>query len=106
MARKYDVVVTNPPYMGGSGMSKKLGEFVKKHYPDSKSDLFAIFIERCSNMLKKHGYQAMITQHSWMFLSSFEKLRLHIINNYTFIFLRSFFRFRTLITAATRACLP
>ncbi len=84
MAQKYDVVVTNPPYMGGSGMSKKLGEFVKKHYPDSKSDLFAIFIERCSDMLKKHGYQAMITQHSWMFLSSYEKLRTKLFK-YIFI---------------------
>lgn len=75
MAQKYDVVVTNPPYMGGSGMSAKLGEFVKKNYPDSKSDLFAVFIERCAVMLKKNGYQAMITQHAWMFLSSYEKLR-------------------------------
>ena len=75
MAQKYDVVITNPPYMGGSGMSAKLGEFVKKNYPDSKSDLFAVFIERCAVMLKKNGYQAMITQHAWMFLSSYEKLR-------------------------------
>ena len=75
MARKYDVVVTNPPYMGSSGMSNKLTEFVKKNYPDSKSDLFAVFMERCSAMLNKRGYQAMITQHAWMFLSSYEKLR-------------------------------
>lgn len=75
MAQKYNVVITNPPYMGGSGMSAKLGEFVKKNYPDSKSDLFAVFIERCAVMLKKNGYQAMITQHAWMFLSSYEKLR-------------------------------
>ena len=75
MAQKYDIVVTNPPYMGGSGMSAKLSDFVKKHYPDSKSDMFAIFIERCAAMLNKNGYQAMITQHAWMFLSSYEKLR-------------------------------
>ena len=75
MAQKYDVVITNPPYMGGSGMSNKLTEFVKKNYPDSKSDLFAVFIERCGAMLNKRGYQAMITQHAWMFLSSFERLR-------------------------------
>ena len=75
MARKYDVVVTNPPYMGGSGMSAKLTDFVKKNYPDSKSDLFAVFIETCGRMLKSNGYQAMITQHAWMFLSSYEKLR-------------------------------
>ena len=75
MSQKYDVVITNPPYMGGSGMSAKLVEFVKKNYPDSKSDLFAVFIERCAVMLKQCGYQAMITQHAWMFLSSYEKLR-------------------------------
>lgn len=75
LAQKYDVVVTNPPYMGSSGMSSKLSEFVKKNYPDSKSDLFAVFIETCGGMTKKNGYQAMITQHAWMFLSSFEKLR-------------------------------
>lgn len=75
LVQKYDVVVTNPPYMGSSGMSAKLLEFVKKKYPDSKSDLFAVFIERCGQMTKKNGCQAMITQHAWMFLSSFEKLR-------------------------------
>lgn len=75
LSQQYDVVVTNPPYMGSSGMSTKLSEFVKKNYPDSKSDLFAVFIERCGQMAKQNGYQAMITQHAWMFLSSFEKLR-------------------------------
>ena len=75
MARKYEVVVTNPPYMGISNGNAKLNEFVKKNYPDSKSDLFAVFIERCGEMVKKNGYQAMITQHAWMFLSSYEKLR-------------------------------
>lgn len=75
MARKYDVVVTNPPYMGSSGMGAKLAEFVKKQYPDSKSDLFAVFMERGREYAKANGYLAMITQHAWMFLSSFEKLR-------------------------------
>lgn len=75
MARKYDVVVTNPPYMGSSGMGAKLAEFVKKQYPDSKSDLFAVFMERGREYVKVNGYLAMITQHAWMFLSSFEKLR-------------------------------
>lgn len=75
MAQKYDVVVTNPPYMGASGMAAKLSEFVKKKYSDSKSDLFAVFIEKCVQMLAKNGLQAMITQHAWMFLSSFEKMR-------------------------------
>ena len=80
LAQKYDVVVTNPPYMGASGMSAKLSEFVKKNYPDSKSDLFAVFIERCGKMVKPNGFQAMITQHAWMFLSSFEKLRAKLLN--------------------------
>ena len=75
LAQKYDVVVTNPPYMGASNMNSGLSEYVKKYYPDSKSDLFAVFIEVCSRMAKQNGYQAMITQHAWMFLSSFEKLR-------------------------------
>ncbi|NSJ54862.1 BREX-1 system adenine-specific DNA-methyltransferase PglX [Enterocloster clostridioformis] len=75
LAQKYDAVVTNPPYMGSSGMSAKLTDFVKKNYPDSKSDLFAVFIERCWEMTGKNRYQAMITQHAWMFLSSYEKLR-------------------------------
>ena len=75
LAQKYDTVVTNPPYMGSSGMSIKLSDYVKRDYPDSKSDLFAVFIERCGQITKKNGCQAMITQHAWMFLSSFEKLR-------------------------------
>lgn len=75
LVQKYDVVVTNPPYMGGNGMNARLSDYVKKVYPDSKSDLFAVFIERCAQMDKRGGYQAMITQHAWMFLSSFEKLR-------------------------------
>mgnify|MGYP001089745653 CR=1 FL=1 len=75
MAQKYEVVATNPPYAGTSNLSAKVNNFVKKNYPDSKVDLFAVFIERCGEMLKNNGYQAMITQHSWMFLSSYEKLR-------------------------------
>ena len=75
LSQKYDAVVTNPPYMGASGMGAKLADFVKKSYPDSKSDLFAVFIEVCSRMAGENCYQAMITQHAWMFLSSYEKLR-------------------------------
>lgn len=73
--QRYDVVITNPPYMGGSGMNMKLSDYVKKSYPDSKSDLFAVFIERCLQMAKIDAYTAMITQHAFMFLSSYEKLR-------------------------------
>jgi hypothetical protein len=75
MARKYWVTCTNPPYAGTSNLSANVNNFVKKYYPDSKADLFAVFIERCRAMTADNGYQAMITQHSWMFLSSFEKLR-------------------------------
>lgn len=75
LGQKYDAVVTNPPYMGSSGMGATLSKYVKDNYSDSKSDLFAVFIEKCGQMTKKNGYQAMITQHAWMFLSSFEKLR-------------------------------
>ena len=75
MARKYWVTCTNPPYAGISNLSAKVNNFVKKYYPDSKADLFAVFIEHCRTMTADNGYQAMITQHSWMFLSSFEKLR-------------------------------
>ena len=75
MAQKYDVVVTNPPYMAVSNGGARLNDYVKKNYPDSKADLFAAFIERCGAMAEQNRYQAMITQHSWMFLSSFEKLR-------------------------------
>ena len=83
MAQKYDVVVTNPPYMGASGMSARLSDYVKKYYPDSKSDLFAVFIESCEQMVKENGCQAMITQHAWMFLSSFEKLREKLLQKAT-----------------------
>ncbi|MCI6923505.1 MAG: BREX-1 system adenine-specific DNA-methyltransferase PglX, partial [Oscillospiraceae bacterium] len=79
LAQKYDVVVTNPPYMAVSNAGAKVNDYVKKNFPDSKADMFAVFIERCGQMIKKNGYQAMITQHSWMFLSSFEKLRAKLL---------------------------
>ena len=79
LAQKYDVVVTNPPYMAVSNAGAKVNDYVKKKFPDSKADLFAVFIERCGQMVKKNGYQAMITQHAWMFLSSFEKLRTKLL---------------------------
>lgn len=81
LAHKYDVVVTNPPYMGASGMSVKLSDFVKKNYPDSKSDLFAVCIERGNQMVAHNGINCMVTMQSWMFLSSFEKMRINILQN-------------------------
>ncbi|MFT9494752.1 BREX-1 system adenine-specific DNA-methyltransferase PglX [Anaerosolibacter sp.] len=79
MAEKYDVVITNPPYMGLSGGNAKINDYVKKIYPDSKTDLFAVFIEKCNLMAHERSFIAMITQHSWMFLSSFEMLRSKVI---------------------------
>ena len=73
LAQKYDVVVTNPPYMGN--MPVKMTEFVKKEYPVSKYDLYSVFIEKAIKFSKKTGYIALITQHTWMFISSFEELR-------------------------------
>ena len=83
LAQKYDVVVTNPPYMGSSGMGAKLAEYVKKIYPDSKSDLFAIFIEHGNQMVKPNGMNCMVTMQSWMFLSSFEKMRVNLLRTKT-----------------------
>ena len=77
---KFDIVITNPPYMGGKGYSEKLKKYVEKNYKDSKGDLFAVFIEKCSEMTKKNRYTSMITMQSWMFLSSFENLRKMIID--------------------------
>ncbi|MCG4282358.1 BREX-1 system adenine-specific DNA-methyltransferase PglX, partial [Lacticaseibacillus saniviri] len=71
----YQIGITNPPYMGSGKMPSKLSAFVKKHYPNSKSDLFAVFMERLRELTIDDGYYAMITQHQWMFLSSFEALR-------------------------------
>lgn len=81
IAKKYDVVITNPPYMGSSSMGTKLSEYVKESYPDSKVDMFAAFIEKCNAMTSKNRYTAMITQHSWMFLGSYERLRGKIAND-------------------------
>ena len=80
LAQKYHAVITNPPYMSNKGMSAKMIKYAQKNYADSKADLFAIFMERCEHFTALHGFQSMITQHSWMFLSSFEKLRTKMLN--------------------------
>lgn len=79
LGRKYDVVVTNPPYMSSSGMDNTLSNYVKNKFPNSKSDLFAVFIEVCGRLTKRDSFYAMITQHAWMFLSSYENLRKNIL---------------------------
>ena len=85
LSMKFDVTVTNPPYTPLSRCSAKLNDFVKRNFQDSKTDFCSVFMERCHEMTEKTGYQAMITMHSWMFLSSFEKLRKKILINNTII---------------------
>ena len=79
MAQKYWVTCTNPPYAGTGDLNLKLNSYIKKHYADSKSDMYAVFIERCVLFTNAVGFQAMITQHSWMFQSTFKKLREKIL---------------------------
>lgn len=75
LLQNYEIVVTNPPYMGTKGMNAPLKQFLKDNYKLSKTDLFAVFIERCQKFTKENGYLSMITQHSFMFLISFEEFR-------------------------------
>ena len=79
LVNKYDVVVTNPPYMGGGTMGPVLDSYVKNYYPDSKADLYAVFMERCDVFCTSLGFKAMITQNSWMFLSTYENLRKQLL---------------------------
>ena len=81
MAQKYEVVVTNPPYMGGRNMNNRLLEKIVAEYPQGKPDLYSAFILKAMRMTRNNGFSAMITQHSWMFLSSFETLRQTYLNN-------------------------
>jgi type II restriction/modification system DNA methylase subunit YeeA len=85
LAPRYAVVVANPPYMGSKGMNGRLSAWAKETYPNSKSDLFAMFIERNLDLAVKGGTVAMITMQSWMFLSSFEALRSRILNQHTIL---------------------
>lgn len=79
LTNQYEIVVTNPPYMGGKGFSPKLKTYVEKNYKDTKSDLGVVFIEKCNEFTKKNCYTSMITMQSWMFLSSYETFRKNII---------------------------
>ena len=81
LARRHDCVVANPPYMGSSSFGPFMSGWVKKNYPDVKSDLCTCFIERGFNLTKDRGYAAMITMQSWMFLGSFEKMRSSLIGS-------------------------
>lgn len=83
LVQKYDVVVTNPPYMGSTGMSERLSSFVNYNYSLGKSDMFAAFVERCSRSTRENGFYAMITQPSLLFLASFEKLRRMVLKEHS-----------------------
>lgn len=82
LVQKYEVVITNPPYMAPSPKQKP---YVQKHYPDSKSDLFAVFMEKGLSLVKNNGYCCLVTMQSWMFLSSYEKLRTKLIRINTLV---------------------
>ena len=84
LSSEFHCVVTNPPYMGAKGMNKELSNFVKERYPDSKFDLFAVFMERALELTKGNGYMTMINMQSWMFLSSYERLRIKLLKTYTY----------------------
>ncbi|HAW1448904.1 TPA: BREX-1 system adenine-specific DNA-methyltransferase PglX [Escherichia coli] len=85
LAQRYDAVVANPPYMGGKGMNGELKEFTKNNFPDSKADLFAMFMQHAFSLLKENGFNAQVNMQSWMFLSSYVSLREWLLNNKTFI---------------------
>jgi len=83
LAQKYDAVVANPPYMGSKGMNAELKKMTKDNYPNSKADLFAVFIERGFKWLNQAGFNSMVTMHTWMFLSSYEQMRENILGAHT-----------------------
>lgn len=85
LSTKYQVVVTNPPYLGTSGFGKEKEDWFKSNYANSRSDFFAMFMERCLSLSVQQGYMAMINMQSWMFLSSYEKLRKHLVKNYELV---------------------
>ena len=80
---QYEIVITNPPYLGGGGMSERLADYAREHYPLSKNDLFATFLERGGSLAKCGYFNCMVTMQSWMFLSSYEKMRATILKTKT-----------------------
>ena len=83
LSKKYDVVITNPPYMGNNGMNPNLKKYIQTNYPLTKTDLFAVFLEKGLGMIKEYGFNCMVTMQSWMFLSSFEKFRNNLLKTTT-----------------------
>lgn len=85
LAKKYEVVVTNPPYMGNRGMDAKLKKYINKLYKDEKSDMFSVMMSQMFNMISSNGFVANVTMQSWMFLSSYEKFRTNLLKNYSLV---------------------
>ncbi len=90
IAQKYDIVVTNPPYMAAGNMDIKLSTYLKKYFPEFKSDFFSAFIVRCENYAKQGGYCAFLSPYVWMFIQSYESLRLNTISEHSLISLIQF----------------
>ncbi|MEP4013739.1 MAG: BREX-1 system adenine-specific DNA-methyltransferase PglX, partial [Sulfitobacter sp.] len=84
LSPKYHVVVANPPYAGAKGLNSELGAWLKKRFPDSRSDLMTSFMDRVDVLTKEHGFWGMINLHSWMFLKSYEGLRRRLVSEGTF----------------------
>ncbi len=85
LSREYHCVITNPPYMGDKGMNSELSPFIKKNYPQTKTDLYACFIEKCIELTKDNGFTSLVTMQSWMFITSFSKFRESLLTNYKII---------------------
>lgn len=83
LSEQHDIIVTNPPYLGTARLNNSYSKLLKQHYPNAKADLFAAFLEKFTGNLKRGGYSALVTMQSWMFLSSFEKLRKGLLAKYT-----------------------
>ncbi|MET4162892.1 type II restriction/modification system DNA methylase subunit YeeA [Marinobacterium sp. MBR-111] len=106
LSQRYDAVIANPPYMGSKGMNSQLKKWASKNYPSSKADLFSIFLEHAFQLLKSNGLNAQVNMQSWMFLSSFEKLRRYILDKYSIISLChiGYNSFPTLNSKIAQAC--
>ena len=85
LARKYHVLVTNPPYMNMSGMNNRLFDYIKKYYPNTRSDLSTVFMEKTFNSCLQSGYISMINIPVWMFITSYTSLRRDIIKKKSFV---------------------
>jgi len=85
LSPKYHVVIANPPYMGGKGMNGRLGAWAKEHFPNSKADMFAMFVERIMSLVPAGGFSGLMTPFTWMFLSTYESLRTRLHTENTLV---------------------